>query len=288
LSCPACAAAEPAPWRWGLARCPLCGTAVTLAGAPAFGDAYDTPPPRLARAAAPVLAAFDRRRLALLSQVAGPPGPLLDVGAGRGRFVAAARAAGWEARGLEPSGRARGVPGIEQVALQGAQIAAGSLGAATLWHVLEHLDDPAAALARVAGWLRPGGGLLVGVPNLASWQARAAGAHWYHLDLPRHRVHFTALGLRALLARGGFGVVGEHHVLAEHNPYGMWQSAVSRVAGEPSWLWRWLRREAAFDARAATVSAAAAPLAPLAAGVELAAGLARSGGTVAFTAVRQA
>jgi SAM-dependent methyltransferase len=286
LSCPACAAAEPAPWRGPLARCPLCGTAVTLAPAPAFAAAYETPAPRLARAAAPALAAFDRRRLTLLRQVAGPPGPLLDVGAGRGRFVAAARAAGWDAHGIEPSGRAAGVEGVERAGVEDAEVASGSLGAATLWHVLEHLDDPAAALARVAGWLRPGGGVVVGVPNLASWQARLGAERWYHLDLPRHRVHFTALGLRALLARTGFEVVGEHHVLAEHNPYGLWQSAVSRAGGEPSWLFRWLRREAAFDGRAAAVSAAALPLAPVAVAAELTAGLAGRGGTIAFTAVR--
>jgi hypothetical protein len=36
-------------------------------------------------------------------------------------------------------------------------------------------------------WLKPGAGLLVGVPNLASLQARIGGQYWYHLDVPRHR-----------------------------------------------------------------------------------------------------
>jgi len=34
-----------------------------------------------------------------------------------------------------------------------------------LVHTLEHLDDPVAALARIRGWLRPGGRLFVVVPN---------------------------------------------------------------------------------------------------------------------------
>src|SRR3712207_7784147 len=48
---------------------------------------------------------------------------------------------------------------------------------------------------------RSGGALLVGVPNLDSLQARLAGSAWYHLDLPRHRTHFTVAGLHALLRR---------------------------------------------------------------------------------------
>ena len=54
----------------------------------------------------------------------------------------------------------------------------GDLGAITLWHVLEHVEDPAAALRRLHGWLRPGGTLLVGVagPRLAGRRALAARA----------------------------------------------------------------------------------------------------------------
>ena len=84
--------------------------------------------------------------------------------------------------------------------MEEAPIDAGSYDVVTIWHVLEHLDDPGAALERIHSWLRPRGGLLVGVPNLRSLQARLGGDRWYHLDVPRHRVHFTGGGLRALLS----------------------------------------------------------------------------------------
>ncbi len=103
----------------------------------------------------------------------------------------------------------------------------------TLWHVLEHLDDPVAALATIGSWLRPQGGLLVGVPNLASLQARLGGDRWFHLDVPRHRLHFTAPGLRALLGRQGFTVLGVRHLLLEHNPFGMWQTWLDRAHHPP-------------------------------------------------------
>ncbi len=44
--------------------------------------------------------------------------------------------------------------------------------------MLEHLESPGEALERIAAWLVTGGGLLVGVPNLASLQSRLFGEHW--------------------------------------------------------------------------------------------------------------
>jgi SAM-dependent methyltransferase len=268
---------------------------VTLAPAPAEAHeagAYGGGVPRGATLAAPALRAFDRRRLALLAQIgARPPGALLDIGAGRGRFVAHARAAGWDARGLEPSSRgvaaarARGLD-LLCATIDDADVAAGSLDAATLWHVLEHVDEPGAALARIAGWLRCGGALLVGVPNLASVQARAGGADWYHLDVPRHRTHFTVTGLHALLRSHSFEPLATHHVLAEHNPFGLWQSLVSRVTSTPSWLYHALKRNAELRSRDALLTAAALPFAPLAMLAEVGFGLARRGGTVAVLARR--
>jgi SAM-dependent methyltransferase len=256
--------------------------------------AYAPAPPRLARGAAPVLHAFDRARLRLLEPVAPPPGRLLDVGAGRGRFVAAARAAGYDASGIEPSaGRVQAAAREHRVPLsrggiEEADVAAGSLDAVTLWHVLEHVEAPDAATARIASWLRPGGALLVGAPNLGSLQARVGGARWYHLDLPRHRTHFTVPGLLALLRRAGLEPVAVHHVLAEHNPFGMWQSLVNRATTTPSYLYNLLKRNARPAPADLAVTLLALPLAPAAAGLELAAGAAHRGGTVAVTAVRAA
>ncbi len=260
-----------------LLRCPACGTART-AGAPVAdahsAGAFAPGTPRGARLVAPLLRAFDRRRLALL----GPARePLLDVGAGKGRFVAYARAHGFpDATGLEPSARAV-APHVAPIALEDAVFA--GLGAITLWHVLEHVEDPATALTRLHGWLRPGGTLLVGVPDLDSWQARVGGPRWYHLDLPRHRTHFTARGLRVLLERTGFRVDVVTRRTLEHNPFGLWQSAVSRVTPTPSWLYHALKRNAPLRAADAIPTALALPLLPVAVAV-------RPRGTVAVRATK--
>ena len=266
-----------------LERCPACGTATTRGTAPAGAHqsgAYAACAPRGAGLAAPLLGAFDRRRLRLLGE---PRGRLLDVGAGRGRFVASARAAGWDASGLEPFPRGA-APFVDAIALEDATYE--ELDAITLWHVLEHLDDPAAALARLRGWLRPGGTLVVGVPNLDSLQARLGGPRWFHLDLPRHRTHFTARGLHAALSRAGFEPARTVHLLAEHNPFGMWQSLVNRLTPTPSWLYHALKRNAPLRPADLAVTLAALPLLPAAAALEALAGAIRRGGTVAVVAQR--
>ncbi len=301
-SCPACGGAlswwrsvpgsEPrfADNRYELARCDRCRSAVTL-GEPPEGlhesGAYQVGAPRFHRMAQPILRGFDRQRLAMLRPLAAPGGRLLDVGAGRGRFVFSALEAGYDARGIEPSPRGGDEVRLERAGIEQADVEEGSLDAVTMWHVLEHLDGPGGALLRIRDWVRPGGALLVGVPNLASAQARLGGARWYHLDVPRHRVHFTPAGMWSLLRASGFEPVRTNHLLAEQNMFGMWQSLVNRVTRHPSYLYNLLKRNAPARSTDLAITALALPLAPIAALAEVLADVARRGGTIAVLARRR-
>jgi hypothetical protein len=84
----------------------------------------------------------------------------------------------------------------------------------------------------------------------------------------------------------GLEPVTTRHVLAEHNPFGLWQSLVSRATRTPSWLYHALKRNAPLHSRDALVTAAALPLAPVAVVAEAAFGLLRRGGTIAVVARR--
>jgi SAM-dependent methyltransferase len=286
-ACPACGgplvqwievpAFEPGDRRlFPLLRCDRCLSAVT-GGEPPGPHAYasglyeDLPPPGVITRA---------RRLALRQPVrwlrrAGlrPGARVLDVGAGRGLLVEALRGTGFDARGIDPAGRAPAGARVERRTLE--EHTDRDLDAVVLWHVLEHLADPRAALERVHGWLRTGGLVLVGVPNLASWQRLAAGERWLHYDVPRHRVHLTPAGLRALLRGGGFEPGTVRHFVWEQNPIGM--ALVRRPA-------RALRAARRGPAGAAALGLAVGLAVP----VEAGAAVARRGGTVACVAVRRA
>ena len=140
-----------------------------------------------------------------------PPGRLLDVGAGRGDLGVVLGEHGWQVTGLEPSadackeGRRRGVSMVHGTlgTATAAELGTG-YDAVVFQHALEHVVEPRRDLGRTLELLRPGGLLLVTLPNFGSWQSRRFGSAWFHLDLPRHRAHFTAAGLERLLRASGF------------------------------------------------------------------------------------
>ena len=303
--CPACggelrpwrevAAGEPADARrFPLLRCRACRSAVT-GGAPPGPEAYESGvyapgPPR----ALPLVRALQRATVAqpvrILRRAGVSPGArVLDAGAGAGRLVEALTRSGYDARGIEPSERS-----VAMAAAAGRAVSSEAiedhrdegLDAVVLWHVLEHLDEPRASLTKARSWLRPGGVVLVGVPNMASLQASVGGAGWLHLDAPRHRVHLTPAGLRALLDDSGFAPGRAHHHIWEHNPAGMWMAMLTRAGMRPGLPFHLLKRNAAARPRDVAMMAAGVPLAPIAVALEALAGAAGHGGTIAVVARR--
>jgi 2-polyprenyl-3-methyl-5-hydroxy-6-metoxy-1,4-benzoquinol methylase len=283
---------------FALERCPACGTARTVL--PRGGR--EPPPEKLYRAGAysparrradlviePLRSLAERDKLRHLAH-ATEGERVLEVGAGDGRFVAAMRARGLDARGIEPvSGEAsgRGEAVVERLRLEDAELGQASLDGVVLWHVLEHLEDPAAALAKLAGALREGGWLVVAAPNLDSAQARIGGDRWFHQDVPRHRTHFTARGLRTLCERQRLQVRSTDHWVLEQNPLGMWLTLLNLVTRERNAAFRLTRRGQRVGARdLIALALAGPPLVPVAFLTELLAAAAGRGATVVMRARR--
>jgi 2-polyprenyl-3-methyl-5-hydroxy-6-metoxy-1,4-benzoquinol methylase len=108
--------------------------------------------------------------------------PLLDCGCGDAEFAEYVRSRGWEVRGVEldeekiAQGRARGID-VLHADLESEETwrtLGTGWGAVIFSDVLEHLNDPSAVLARAGGALRPGGGILLSLPNVAFWRVRLA------------------------------------------------------------------------------------------------------------------
>jgi SAM-dependent methyltransferase len=176
------------------------------------------------------------------------PGRLLDVGCGKGWFLAAARDAGWKVVGVEfaPTSAATAhlTHGVDVVPGDFLKVPLdGEFDVITMWHVLEHLSDPVAAMARAAELLRPGGRLLVSVPNIDSLQARLGGELWFHLDLPRHLFHFGPRSLSALAERAGLRVARIGHFYPEMEAIGLVQTTLNRLGIERDLLYRFAKRD---------------------------------------------
>jgi SAM-dependent methyltransferase len=155
-----------------------------------------------------ILANFARRARWLKSIGAGPR--VLDVGAAYGFFVAAARAEGFDAIGLDPvppcgafAARELGVE-IRTGRIESAALAPGSFDVITLFDVIEHLAAPAAALRRIRTLLAPGGMVVIETGDLGGLLARTVGSRWYYYDPPQHLTYFSLDSLAHVLQANGF------------------------------------------------------------------------------------
>ncbi len=172
-----------------------------------------------------------RRRLRLVGREAGAGRSLLDYGSGDGGFARAARADGWDVCGVE---RHRPDPApADPPVVSGLDELEGRppFDAATFWHVLEHLDDPVDVLTRLRRHLKSGAFVVAAVPNFGSWQARAAGASWLHLDIPRHLSHFTARSLARTFEAGGYRAEVRARGEWEYDVIGWSQGLLNRHLG---------------------------------------------------------
>ena len=158
---------------------------------------------------------------------------VLDVGCGRGVLLGALADRGCEVHGVELSEEA--IQGADPRAhiriaahLADAHFPAEFFDRVIVWHVLEHLPDPRGTLQEIHHILKPGGQVVVAVPNFSSWQARWAGDAWFHLDLPRHLFHFPLSALRRLLTACHFECQSTHHFSLRQNPFGWLQSYLNR------------------------------------------------------------
>lgn len=274
----------------GRIRCTHCGVATIYPWpseaelAEAYGGSYRPASGRFAGFGDRLLRRT-RGRLATRLNAIAPPGPVLDVGAGDGALVEALRRQGRDATGLD---RFAGGPHVRRGDL--ADEEAGAWAAVVFWHSLEHLREPAKALEDAVRLLRPGGAIVIAVPNSASLQARAFGDYWLALDPPRHLVHLTGRALQARLRQLGLRVERVSHLRGGQVVFGWLHGLVGLLPGRPS-LYDAIRRPEARSRplsrrrRAAIVLAAVLllPVALAATAVEVAA---RRGGTVYVEARR--
>ena len=157
---------------------------------------------------------------------AGEKGPVVDVGCGGGLFLRMLGEQGYQGIGLDNSAAAASVAwksnGVAAVCgdLPHSPVERGTCAAVTMFHVLEHLSDPAAYLESAKELLLPDGRLIVQVPNASSWQFLVFGERWNGLDVPRHLINYRERDLEKLLDHCGFEVVRRKHFSLRDNPAG--------------------------------------------------------------------
>ena len=187
----------------------LAGTLATVPTDPALAQLYEARARTYAQFGNGVIA---QHALRLLPE----GGSVLDLGCASGGLLALLRPRAGLLAGLELSPTAaKAAAEVGDLVVQGAledpvlPFEDGSFDLVVLADVLEHLADPPAALRRAVGWCRPGGAVLLSVPNVAHWIARLTlvRGRWPATDSgtfdASHLRWFTRDAVAALLADAG-------------------------------------------------------------------------------------
>lgn len=185
--------------------------------------------------------------------LAKPGMTVLDYGCGAGVSLMEAAALGADAYGIEAD------PNVRQVvdALR-LRIHIGTLDdfphrdvkfdLIVLNQVLEHIPDPTKLLARLSGMLKPGGRLVLAVPNAKSVFARFFKRVWINWHIPYHLHHFNAKSMRLFLERCGWRVVAVRTITPNLWTILQCRAAIETTAlGKPNPMWTGAPAQAQAD-----------------------------------------
>ncbi|MEK6541164.1 MAG: class I SAM-dependent methyltransferase [Pseudomonadota bacterium] len=203
-------------------KCAQCGHGVTLPAMPDVAPLYEARGSEdfLTRDGIAVRAlkqrAFTKLAHALVAHLPTKPQLIVDFGIGNGMLascLADAVSAECHVYGLDFFPEAPGSIGRASYrSFSQASDLHGMVDLLTCFHVLEHDDDSDMMLGKLLAFLRPGGTLVVEVPNMdcvwTPWFGKSC-ANWY---APFHRVHFSRRSLHGLFERHRLLVVAEQDI----------------------------------------------------------------------------
>jgi SAM-dependent methyltransferase len=223
-------------------------------------------------------------------------GRLLDYGCGNGSFAHWMSTTGFEVVGLEPF--SLGSPRVSErltllrEPLESAAPRLGKFDVITLWHVLEHIPHPVDLLKRLRALLADDGVIVVSVPNFDSLQSKLFKGGWFHLDPPRHLIHFDKESLARSLARAELEPLNESPFLPEYGGSGWVQSVLNQVLPHNNYLYEYVKDRGALKEMTPASSALhlaaslaiAAPVLTLSLPIELAASRSAMGAALTVAA----
>lgn len=167
---------------------------------------------------------------------AGTRPRVLEVGCGYGDLLAYLAERGCDVQGVDPDPRASaagarlGVP-IHTGTIESFRCDRASFDVAVLCHSLEHVVDPDSTVACVSRAVRPGGRVVIAVPNGEAAGLAVQGERWMHVSHPLHLWFFDRRNLAALLAGHGFQVDTIYTTSRWHH----WTACLHRVCqGHPA------------------------------------------------------
>ena len=137
---------------------------------------------------------------------------ILDYGSGTGEFLNYCVNQGYCATGVEiadePREKAISSYGLNVLAPNELESLENDFfDIASMWHVLEHVDQLVPSIKNIASKIKRNGILVLALPNPNSWDAKKYKQFWAAWDVPIHFYHFKKTNIEKLAATIGFDLV---------------------------------------------------------------------------------
>jgi len=187
-------------------------------------------------------------RAQIIRNLIHTPGRIIDVGCGRAIMLGQLQKFGWDVTGIEindaliPSLSSGGINTVKSASLNPLLTPSNLNGfdLITCFHSLEHMKNPNQFINDAYSILKPGGYLIIEVPNLSSFQFMLTKLKWFHLDVPRHLYHFKLPVLSKMIIENGFIIKKVSTLSFEYGVFGFAQSIINLVSPTLNFAYRHL------------------------------------------------
>jgi 2-polyprenyl-3-methyl-5-hydroxy-6-metoxy-1,4-benzoquinol methylase len=150
--------------------------------------------------------------LSIISKYKGAPAKILDIGCDRGFFLDEVRRYGYDIYGVEPLNKARQYLGkIGITAIDNIDKINAKFDIITMWHSLEHYQNPKHGISEIRQYLNDDGYLFIRVPAFDCLWRKVFKSKWIWFQPENHYFHYSLKSLKYLLNNSGFKTIEIYH-----------------------------------------------------------------------------
>lgn len=130
---------------------------------------------------------------------------IVDFGCGTGGFLSYLKKKKYNVAGIDNNKKARTMCLEKKLkTYKSIKDLRENIDAITFWHSFEHVSNPGETLDQIVNQSKNNLTVVVALPNHRSFDAKYYGSFWAAYDVPRHRFHYSARGIKKLMKEHGF------------------------------------------------------------------------------------
>jgi len=130
---------------------------------------------------------------------------IVDFGCGKGGFLSYLKKKKYTVVGIDNSKKARDKCLEKKLTTyKSIKDLKENIEAITFWHSFEHVSNPNEMLDQIINQSKNSLTVVIALPNYKSFDAKYYRAFWAAYDVPRHRFHYSPMGIKKLMKSYGF------------------------------------------------------------------------------------